>query len=446
VQILLIKQTAFILLKFIIISPFIFYIITPSVSFKLSTNMSTPRIAIIGAGPGGLMLARLLQHNNISCTVFELDLNQFSRDQGGIIDLHPRAGQLALKEGGLLEEFNKHSLPEAEASKLVKADGTIVWNDNGEAMAAIHAGERPEIDRSVLRGILVDSIEKNSIKWSHKLVSLEATGDNKYDLHFSDSTTEKGFDLVVGADGAWSKVRPLITPEVPFYSGITMIELQAHNVTASKPWLAEYAGTGSLFMFDEGRAVICQRNAHADNIRVYAGVRQPENWIKECGIDWTAKDTARGELIDRYFGDCGPDLKRAILEASDTLTARALYMLPVGLSWGPRAGLTLLGDAAHLMTPFAGVGVNVALADALELARALIKRKDKLDAVNLAEALKEYEESMFVRGEENMAKTWKGLEHHFSATGIDERVGKLQERDRKIAAHMAARKTEQASG
>ncbi|KAL5351581.1 hypothetical protein ACLOAV_003441 [Pseudogymnoascus australis] len=398
--------------------------------------MSTPHIAIIGAGPGGLTLARILQYNGIQCTIFELDEERSSRNQGGMVDLHAETGQLALGEAGLWADFEKNARPEAEAMKLMKSDGTVVWdeNDMDKVKASRVSRDRPEIDRAVLRDILLDSIQPGSIQWNRKLVRVEPREDHKYDLHFTNGL-EQGFNLVVGADGAWSKVRPLLTDRVPIYSGISIVEMEAREVSVKKSWLSNFTGLGSCFMFDEGRALICQQNGN-DTIRVYAGLRQSETWIKDCGINWEQQDLARKDLMERYFCDCHEDLKRVIaLEASDGLIPRPLYMLPVGLTWEPRPGVTLLGDAAHLMTPFAGVGVNLALADALDLARALLKRKDAFESDlqgAIGNATKEYEGPMFERSKENMEKTLTGLQHHFSADGIDHRVKRLRARAKQI--------------
>ena len=379
------------------------------------------------------MLASLLQHNGMHCAIFELDKDRFARNQGGIIDLHPESGQIALREAGLFEKFEKHLLSGAEAMKLIKSDGTVRWDEN--KMKGVEAGparNRPEIDRTTLRNILLDSIDPSSIQWGRKLVRVEfnETSTDKYTLHFTDGR-EEGFDLVVGADGAWSKVRLLLTDQLPIYSGITLLDMKAEEVSVRKQWLESFTGSGSCFMFDEGRALICQRNGN-DSVRVYAAVRQPETWVNDCGIDWKQPGLARKDFTERCFGDCHEDLKRVIaIEASDSLVTRPLFMLPVGFRWAPHAGVTLLGDAAHLMTPFAGVGVNVALADALSLARALVKLKGTPEVNlkrSLAQALQEYEEPMFERAKENMNKTWVGLQHHFSADGIEDRVRRLQAR------------------
>lgn len=373
----------------------------------------TIRIAIIGAGPSGLTLAVLLQRNKIPFTLFELESTPNDRNQGGTLDLHPESGQLALREAGLFEEFKKRARPEGEAMKLVAPDGKILWDENNETpvLRDIESQGRPEIDRLALRNLLLDALEPEYICWGKKLQTIEPGGNNLYDLHFTDDV-EKGFDLVIGADGAWSKVRQLLTDIKPFYSGISMIDLWALDVEERNPWLSKYVGAGTMFMFDEGRALISQRSG-GGIIRSYACVRQAKSWTKDCGIDWTKPDDARKALVERYFDTCADELKRVILESVDNLVPRALYMLPVGVQWEPQPGLTVVGDAAHLMTPFAGVGVNVAMRDARELANAIISS----DETSLPAALQQYESAMFERARANAQETWDNMQMSFRAGG-----------------------------
>lgn len=386
------------------------------------------RIAIIGAGPGGLTLANILREHRIQFEIFELDSSPNARNQGGTLDLHPQDGQLALREAGLWQQFVKHARPESDVMKILTLTGEILWDGNGPDARVVSELEkynhRPEIDRSALKQILVEGLDSKFIHWDKKLVeavTVPGLGDT-YDLHFDDGTVEKTFNVVIGADGAWSKVRTLLTNEKPFYSGISGIEVSARDVENNFEWMSDFVGRGSCFAFGEGRAVQAQRLGDG-SIRTYANLRKPENFIKDCAIDWSKHDSARSIFVDKYFSDCADGLKRLITESPDALIPRALYMLPVGFRWTSRPGITLLGDAAHLMTPFAGVGVNAALADALALAHALISyTKGK----NLAEALKEYEEDLFIRGEKFAQKTAHGLKKHFSETGSEEMAGRLK--------------------
>ncbi|OCK76679.1 monooxygenase [Lepidopterella palustris CBS 459.81] len=388
------------------------------------------KIALIGAGPAALTLASILHHHNIPFSIYESSPSP--RNQGGTLDLHPSGGQLALRAAGLWEEFTKLSRPESDVMKVVRRDGVVLWDGNGADAREVGEEEkfngRPEIDRAVLMEMLLGAVPAELIHWGKKLAEVVPGVGETYDLHFADSSTERGFDLVVGADGAWSKVRTLLTPTQPHYSGISLIELSALDVAATNPWLVQYVGRGSCFSFGEGRTIQAQRIGDG-SVRTYACLRVPESFIHDCGIDWSKPDSARQEYVERYFGDCGDDLKRLVLESRDQLIPRALYQLPVGFCWDSRPGVTLIGDAAHLMTPFAGVGVNAAMVDAMELGEGIagfVEGGLEREGKSLATVIKDYETELFPRGGKFAQKTMVNMNKHFSATGSEDLVKRLR--------------------
>ena len=386
----------------------------------MSPETNNLRIAIIGAGPVSLTLANILQNHSVPFTIFES--SPTFRTQGGSLDLHPESGQLALKEAGLWNQFMEHARPESDVMKIATLDGEVLWDENGVDKHEVKEDEkydgRPEIDRVMLLKILAENLKSSNVQLGRKLQEVvpSTAGSSKYDLHFADGTQENGFDLVVGGDGAWSKVRNLLTDTKPDYSGISTVEFWCNDIKKN-PWLLEYIGEGSMMAFGQDCAVQAQRQGDG-SLRTYASLRVPEDFLETCGIDWTDTDNARKQYVERYFSHISDDLKRIVLESPDGLFPRPLYELPVGFTWPSRSGITLIGDAAHVFTPYAGEGVNVGMKDALVLAKEIVKvcnGDTKLD-----EATQAYEQEMFPRAAKSAAKTMRGKINHFSENGAKE--------------------------
>jgi 2-polyprenyl-6-methoxyphenol hydroxylase-like FAD-dependent oxidoreductase len=362
--------------------------------------MSFPRIAIVGAGLSGLVLARVLHTHGVTSTVYELDAGPDARRQGGWLDLHVESGQRALDDAGLLEQFRAHTHPQGENVRVMDKAGTVFIDRGPDG-----EGLRPEIDRSVLRDLLLASLPASTVAWGHRLTAVEREDNGDFALAFADGSVASA-ELLVGADGAWSRVRPLLSPAVPEYVGITYLELELKDVAARYPKLARLVGSGSLFAASDNKSL----GGHGgDHLHLGAALRAPKDWIGTCGVDWTDPAAARAALLAE-FADWSDGLKDLIRHCDDRITPRLIHALPTGHAWTRVPGVTLLGDAAHLMSPFAGEGANAAMLDAAVLARFLLEHEGDVDT-----ALTRYENDMFPRAAEAARQSAFGLDMIFNA-------------------------------
>jgi 2-polyprenyl-6-methoxyphenol hydroxylase-like FAD-dependent oxidoreductase len=373
-----------------------------------------PRIAVVGAGPAGLTFARVLHHHGHPVDVLERDPARAARPPGGTLDLHAGLGQSALEKAGLLAEFRALSRPEGQAMRILDPDGTVLrdWKPGPGDLA------NPEIDRGQLRDLLLGSLD---VQWGRAVREVVPQDRDGVLVRFADGRQET-YDLVVGADGAWSRVRPAVSSAEPRFTGVTVVETSLDDVDTRHPDLARLIGDGSVAVHGVNRALVAQRSS-GGHVKVYAQFRgepgrhpAPDRLVgpdvpapavaAEAEVEAGAEDV-RASLLALFDGWAAPVLE--FLRLGTAFVSRPVHALPVGHTWAHVPGVTLLGDAAHLMPPL-GAGANLAMLEGAELADSVAACSGSAD---LDEAVRAFEERMWER-----AGRWA----HITMTGLERLV------------------------
>ncbi len=361
--------------------------------------MPATSVTIIGAGLGGLTLARVLHVNGIPATVYEADASPQARAQGGQLDLHEHSGQAALEVAGLTEEFRAIINSGGAASRVMGQDGTVLAEapDDGSM-------EKPEALRGEIRRILLESLPAGTVQWGKKLVSATPLGAGRHELSFADGSIAST-DVLVGADGTWSKVRALLSEEKPEYAGRSYVETYLHDVDHRHPTAAATVGEGALYALIPDKGFLAHREP-GDVIHTYVVLSRPLEWFAD--IDFDDSTTTRTRIAAE-FDDWAPELTALITGGEAPPILRSIHQLPDRHRWTRTPGVTLLGDAAHLTVP-GGEGANLAMLDAADLGQAIAAHPDDIEV-----AFGTYEEAMFPRAETEAIAAHDTIELIFGA-------------------------------
>ena len=357
-------------------------------------------VAIVGGGPGGLTLARLLQLRGVNVQVFERDTSRQARITGSALDLHADSGLAALKAAGLIDVFWANHRPELDRLRLMNNRGDVLYDHERGHL------NRPEIERMPLRNLLLDSLHPDTVVWNRKYEGATASGD-KVQLRFAGAESVTA-DLVVGADGANSRLRPLVTDVKPAYVGVTLVEGVVPDAATHMPELCTVLGDSAIMAFGAEQTLGLSKKADG-SILFYAGLKSPSELSKQ-EIEQANDRESRVAWFRQYFAEWSGMWSQLFAHAQ-SFAWRPLYTYPANHRWKEEreANVTLLGDAAHVIPPYAGEGVNMAMLDALVLSRELEQQPD------ITAAIAAFEKEMFARMEGISSTTMSNTEMFYAA-------------------------------
>jgi len=370
------------------------------------------KIAIVGGGPGGLTLARLLQQRGVQVSVYERDQSRNARVQGSALDLHEDSGLAALEAASLLEAFWANHRSDLDSLRLTDADGTVL-HDHVRRMSG--PGKRPEIERGPLRDLLLDSLQPGTVHWDCKLESSEFQGD-QVSLRFANGQTSIA-DIAIGSDGANSRLRGLVTPLRPMYVGVSLVEALVPEAKHAIPELWNLLG-GSALIALGGERTIGMGTKPDGSVLFYAGLKTEDSAARQSLEEAIAPDQRVSWFHANFKGWSG--LWEPLFREATSMVWRPLLVCPEDQRWEPKPNATLIGDAAHVMPPYAGEGVNMAMLDALVLSNFLLSEDTPTKAIAA------YEEEMFARMRSMTADTMVNTEMFYAPDACERVVALFQ--------------------
>jgi 6-hydroxynicotinate 3-monooxygenase len=314
------------------------------------------RIAVVGAGLGGLTVAGFLQRAGFAATVYE-QAPTFSRIGAGII-LSANATKVLRRLGVEQDLIEAGIKAECYVSRAWDSGATQyeIWFDAESERR--FGGIYLNVHRGDLHAVLEKAVAPGSIAFDHRLIDLQETGDGVR-LLFENGATTKA-DLVIGADGIRSKVRDvLLGPELPRFVGMV-----AHRAIFPAQRLDGFKIPDCTKWWGHDRHILAYFMTHRRDEVYVIGVVPAASWDSDA----TSLPSRRENLVEA-FGDFHGDLLR-VLDAVDDVSVWPIYDRERNDRWsGGR--LVLLGDACHPVPPFMAAGGAMAVEDAAILSRCL---------------------------------------------------------------------------